>query len=263
MTGSIFVSNNAASTNSTRQLDGTARLTSFANSLAAKLVREFADSEDDEKQAVITKAFTDTASLDLMVDAANESITEDCGWMSELDDELLDKMLKSQQSKRSRCKSKEMTQDNFTSMLSAAIAERAIRLALGKPKGNSSTQRRGARYTDEDIQKLADDQEALKKAIRNIQSKKSIMKSKAGFDETAPEYQELLEDEEKLKAVRIGGGHVDVTKQAVRQLLTDVDINSLKAADAKDLLHKILGVTAPDQTESASDDQTADEADNA
>ena len=244
MAENLFVTSNAAQLNSTHQLAGTAKLTAFASSLATQIVGTYANSENEADRQLVKDSMDDTNKLDIMIADYVDDIAAETDWLAELDDDDLDKMLKSQQSKRSRCKSKEMTAENYTSMLSAAIAEYAIRTAANKPKGAGSTQRRGQRYTDEDIQKLADDQEALKKAIRNIQSKKSIMKSKANFDESSVEYQELLEDEAKLKAVRVGGGHVDVTKQAVNQLLTGVDINKLKADEARGLLASILGLTA-------------------
>ena len=249
MTNNIFATATATATATSRQLDGTAKLTSFANNQAASIIREYANDESLAENLV--SAMTDTNALESLVDTVDEVVTEETAWLKELDNEQLDKMLKSQQSKRSRCKSKEMTQDNFTAMLSAAIAERGIRIAMGKPKGATSTQRRGKRYTDEDVQMLANDQEALRKAIRNIQSKKSIMKSKAGFDETSEEYQALLEDEQKLKAVRIGEGHVDATKQALKSLFGDVVLNDMKAADYKALFGSILELTGDGQQNSA------------
>lgn len=244
MANNLFVTNIAATSTSTRQLSGTARLTNTANALAAQIVNRFANSEDEADTQLVAQSMDDADKLNEMIEAFDADLTEDIEWLKGLDDDDLDKMLKSQQSKRSRCKSKEMTVDNYTSMMSAAVAEYMIREAAGKPKGASTAHGRGEAYTDEAIQKLAEDQEALKKAIRNIQSKKSIMKSKAGFDESSEEYQQLLDDEARLKAVRVGGGHVDATKQAIGQLLTGVDIKHLKADEAKDMLAQILGLTS-------------------
>lgn len=231
---------NAAASNA-RQLSGTARLTSFADRISRELINKLAadESSDDDKQLIIN-AQTSAEALDQLVDLANDQIDGEYGWLADIESDDLEKMLKSQQSKRSRARSKDMTVDNFSSMLSAAIAEKCIRMALGKPKGASGARHAGKRYTDEEIQALANDQVALRKAIRSIQSKKSIMKSKANWDESAPAYQELLEDEKKLLAVRIGAGHADLVKTAVKELLTDVDTDKLKAGDARGLLDKIL-----------------------
>ena len=75
------------------------------------------------------------------------------------------------------------------------------------------------------------------------------MKSKAGFDETSEAWLQLLEVEDQLKShrtatVKTKTVKVDETKTAVAQLLTGVDLDKMKAADAKDLLSKILGLTA-------------------
>jgi hypothetical protein len=92
-------------------------------------------------------------------------------------------MLKSQQSKRSRAKSKAMTLDNYTTLLTAAIAEDIIREIYNKPKSAGGFHRAAGTvdYTIDQLQALHDDQEALRKEIRNVQSKKSIMKSKNPF----------------------------------------------------------------------------------
>ena len=96
----------------------------------------------------------------------------------------------------------------------------------------------------EQLEELKEDQDRLKKEIRNVQSKKSIMKSKADFSEEDPRWQALLVAEEQLKSIRISTGRtqvvkVDETKDALTETLADVDIEHLKAADSKELLAKI------------------------
>lgn len=248
-------SSNTSSENS-RSLAGTARLTSIANNLAGEFMAKL--SELDENSVVA--AMHDNNLLDELI---RSTITidvtdEDREFFAELDDKTADGMLKSQQSKRSRCKSKDMTQDNFRSMVSAAIAELIIRDVYGKTKNVAvgSGRRADVGYTDDELEQLANDQEALKRAIRNVQSKKSIMKSKAGFDETSEGWLQLLEVEAQLKERRVATTRtktvkVDETKAAVAQLLTDVDIDKMKAADAKELLSKILGLTAGNADESS------------
>lgn len=248
-------SSNTNSENS-RSLAGTARLTSVANNLAGEFMAKL--SELDENSVVA--AMHDNNLLDELI---RSTITidvtdEDREFFAELDDKTADGMLKSQQSKRSRCKSKDMTQDNFRSMVSAAIAELIIRDVYGKTKNAAvgGGRRADVGYTDDELEQLANDQEALKRAIRNVQSKKSIMKSKAGFDETSEGWLQLLEVEAQLKERRVATTRtktvkVDETKAAVAQLLTDVDIDKMKAADAKELLSKILGLTAGNADESS------------
>lgn len=250
-------SNNTNSENS-RSLAGTARLTSVANNLAG----EFMDKLSELDENSVVAAMHDNNLLDELI---RSTITidvtdEDREFFTELDDKTADGMLKSQQSKRSRCKSKDMTQDNFRNMVSAAIAELIIRDVYGKTKNATvgGGRRADVGYTDDELEQLANDQEALKRAIRNVQSKKSIMKSKAGFDETSEGWLQLLEVEAQLKSRRVQTTQtktvkVDETRAAVAELLAGADIDKMKAADAKSLLSKILGLTI--------DDASADEAD--
>ena len=99
-------------------------------------------------------------------------------------------------------------------------------------------------FTDEQLEKLKEDQERLKKEIRNVQSKKSIMKSKADFSEEDPRWQALLVAEEQLKSIRVSTGRtqvvkVDETKDALAEKLADIDIEHLKAGESKELLAQI------------------------
>ena len=248
MTNNIFATNNnTTATANGRNLAGTARLNSIANNFAAEFMAKLTELDDND----IVAAMHDNNKLDDLIRGTIQiEITDaDHDAFAQLDDKTADGMLKSQQSKRSRCKSKDMTQDNFRSMVSAAIAEMIIRDVYGKTKNASVVggRRADVGYTDEELEQLANDQEALKRAIRNIQSKKSIMKSKAGFDETSEAWQQLLEVEDQLKSHRVATVKtktvkVDETKAAVAQLLVGVDPSNMKAADAKDLLGKILGL---------------------
>lgn len=100
-------------------------------------------------------------------------------------------------------------------------------------------------YTAEELEVFKNDQEALKREIRNVQSKKSIMKSKADFSEEDERWIQLLGAEDMLKGMRVGGGTVktvvvDKTGEQLKAELGDKDIDSLKAADAKALLKKLL-----------------------
>ena len=155
-------------------------------------------------------------------------------------------MLKSQQSKRSRSKNKVMTLDNYRNLMSGAVSELLIRQAMGKAKSSMGYRRASGsvEYTAEELEIFKNDQEALKREIRNVQSKKSIMKSKADFTEEDERWGQLLAAEETLKGMRVGGGIktvvVDKTGEQLKAELGDKDIDSLKAADAKALLKKLL-----------------------
>ena len=104
------------------------------------------------------------------------------------------------------------------------------------------------RYSDEELEIFANDPEALKRAIRNVQSKKSIYKSKADFDPESERWQELLEVEAQLKALR-GGQTIEAERaiektQSLEEMLATVDPKDLKATEAKDMLESIKQMLA-------------------
>lgn len=249
----LFAAENNSTTVGTRGLSGTAQLTSIASNIAANILQTMnADIEiyvDD-----IKKSQVDNSAMDNLIEKVNPLADVDVDFLKELDEETIDGMLKSQQSKRSRCKSKAMTMDNYRALMTGAIAENLIRLATGKEKHAGGPRRMAGSvdYTIEQLQELSEDQERLKKEIRNVQSKKSIMKSKADFDESDERYQALLKAEQQLKDMRVSGAsivEVDTTKNALTDALAGVDIQNLKAAEAKELLERMAGLAHQDTTE--------------
>lgn len=235
---------------STRSLTGTAKLTQLASAYADEFIRVAGTDEIDDE--ALQAALKNNNELDALI---REALTidvsvEDTEFFLELGDNAGEKMLKSQQSKRSRCKSKAMTADNFRNLLTAAIAECILRDVFGMEKnaGAGAARRASLDYTEEELDALAADQVALKKAIRNIQSKKSIMKSKAGFDPDSEQWQQLLEVEAQLKSrrektARTRTVKVDETKTALTTLLTDVDTSKLTKAQLAELIASIQGLT--------------------
>jgi hypothetical protein len=174
-------------------------------------------------------------------------------FLKTVSEDELEKMVRSQQSKRSRSKSKAMTQDNYITMMIGAVAENLLRLALGKPKSAGGGAVMGEiGFSAEDLEKLADFPEDLKKAIRNVQSKKSIMKAKANFDVQSPRWQQLLRAEQQLKEVRdrTNGLVNEQAEQALKvkeqaeEMLADVNVDELDANDAKALLEAMKEMLA-------------------
>lgn len=240
----------AAKKASTRSLTGTAKLTQLASAYADEFIRIAGTDEIDDE--VLQAALKNNNELDALIREALaiDISDEDTEFFLELGDNAGEKMLKSQQSKRSRCKGKAMTADNFRNLLTAAIAECILRDVFGfeKNAGVGAARRASFDYTDEELDVLAADQVALKKAIRNIQSKKSIMKSKAGFDPSSEQWRQLLEVEKLLKSrrektVRTHTVKVDETKMALAALLTDVDTSKLTKAQLSELIASIQGLT--------------------
>ena len=144
-----------------------------------------------------------------------------------------------------------MTLDNYKSMMTGAAAELLLRLATGKAKSATGIRRRAGsvEFTTEELETLKEDQEAVKRELRNVQSKKSIMKTKADFNEESERWQQLLVAEEQLKSIRISSSavktiRVDETKDALLAELGDTALEDLKPAEAKKLLQKVLAAAA-------------------
>lgn len=241
-------SNETVSTSS-RSLSGTAQLTTLAGSITADIIKIMnADVETFAED--IKKSQVDNNAMDTLIDKVNPLDEVDVDFLKDLDEATIDGMLKSQQSKRSRCKSKTMTIDNYRALMTGAVAENLIRLATGKDKQSVGNRRAAGaiEYTIEQLQQLEADQDKLRKEIRNVQSKKSIMKSKADFNEEDERWIQLLKVEQQLKDMRLGTVteiiEVDRTKEALSDLLNGQDLHSLKATDSKELLARIAELVA-------------------
>lgn len=244
----IFGNENQEMNANPRILGGTAELTRVSKSIALNIVRSMEQQIETYKPR-ISESATDARKMDALLDEFRPwvDIEEDSPLRS-FDDDTVESMLKSQQSKRSRCKSKQMTLDNYIALMTATIAETLLREIYDKPK-SAAFGHRAARtldYTPAQLEEYEADQEKLRKEIRNIQSKKSIMKSKADFDESSEAWQALLKAEQMLKDLRVGGSttvvEVDHTKNALAEKLEGVDLEHLKASDSKELLKEIMGM---------------------
>lgn len=238
---------------SARQLSGTAELVRIADNIATNIIRSMEEQIDIYRDRIGESA-KDAKAMNTLLDEFRPwgEIDED-SVLRNLDEKTVEGMLKSQQSKRSRCRGKAMTLDNYRSLISATIAEHILRELYDKPK-NAGVHGRAARivdYTPAQLEAYEEDQEALRREIRNIQSKKSIMKSKADFDESSEAWIALLRAEVMLKDLRHGGTgavvEVDHTKEKLQEMLNGVDTENLKAADSKDLLNAIKSMLSNEQ----------------
>ena len=247
----LFVAENNAQAVSNRGLSGTAQLTNIASNHATLIIRTMNDNIEEYVED-IKRSQLDNNAMDALIEKVSpiSNLENEASFLQDLSEEVLDGMLKSQQSKRSRCKSKAMTMDNYKALMTGAIAENLIRMATGKEKhaGGPRRQAGSVDYTIEQLQQLGEDQERLRKEIRNVQSKKSIMRSKADFNENDERYQALLKAEQQLKDMRIGTTpevvEVDHTKDALSELLAGHDLEHLKAADSKALLEQVAALIA-------------------
>lgn len=228
-----------ATTNS-RSLEGTAQLNSVASNIVDTILRHI-NEHADELAELVANSQRSHDEMDKLINKCYDLSAVNIDFLTALSEQVLEGMLKSQQSKRSRAKGKIMTLDNYRNMMMGAVAENLIRRALGKEKTAGARRVGVIEYTDEQLEELRNNQDKLRKEIRNIQSKKSIMKSKEGFSEDDEQWKKLLEAEEKLKALRVSTREtVDTTKRKLAELLDGVDLNTLKVADAKKLLQQAL-----------------------
>ena len=250
----LFGINSTNVTAGTRGLPGTAELTAIATNAAHRIVKAMEEDIDAYRDR-IQKSTADSRELERIISEFKPfADIEDDNILRSLEDVTVENILKSQQSKRSRAKSKAMTLDNYVVLLSAAIAEDILRELYNKPKTASG--RRIAStvdYTGAQLEAFAEDQEALRREIRNIQSKKSIMKSKADFNESDERWLALLKAEQQLKDLRVGGHtahvvEVDRTKDALAEMLAGADLGDMKAADARKMLEDISKLVQSQET---------------
>lgn len=237
--------NNHEATESNHGLRGTTALTSIASATATRIIKEM-EANIDEYRDQITASAEDNSKMDQLLENFKPWCSDDeLSNIDYFDEDTVESMLKSQQSKRSRSKSKAMTIDNYRTLMTASIAENLLREIYNKPKSAGGARRTAGMvdFTPAQLEELAADQNRLKKEIRNIQSKKSIMKSKADFDPNSEAWQQLLKVEVMLKDLRVGSNvtimEVDTTKEALIEMFEGVDLEHIKAADAKDLLSNI------------------------
>ena len=253
----LFVPNN---NNTVRESKTAIAYTAQLTQASAEIAKEFFDSAvvnaDEQLAARIQTAMTNNDELDAMITEYTNIETTDVEWLKEATADEIDRMLKSQQSKRSRSKKQAMTQDNFMKLVTGAAAELLLRRVSGKAKNQTTVVKLdGCTLTEEMTERFKNDQESLKKAIRNVQSKKTGLKKKGMED--SPEWIELLEFEAALKSLRVGGNRTSTIIKEVAVIPEEVankaalvddaaaimaeveSIDKLKAGDAKDLLKKI------------------------
>lgn len=201
----LFDSIDVEATESKRGIPGAQLVKQQAMGMATEIMGKI-PAGDDAFLTAIKESQTSTAAMDELVKSqCGDKLNIDT--VANFDHEEAQKLLKSFQSNRSRRKNMVMTQANYVELLTAAISEWIIRTSCDMKK--SSTPFGGARraaleINEETVAKLAEDQDALGKAIRNIQSKKSTFKAKhADVDYSEdPTWVELLHQEAMLKAAR-------------------------------------------------------------
>lgn len=240
------------------QLSQTATLTSIATTIATDVMNVIGTEVEKYNSKIAASKESHDAMDALIAEAYPSFDAVDVTFLSAESKETLEKMLRSQQSKRSRAKSKVMTMDNYKAMMIGAVAEMLVRKASGATKTGGGTVGTDIKlYTEEELQELAADQDKLKKLIRNVQSRKSIMKSKADYDETSDKWITLLAIEEQLKSIRLDSNGTVVVKavdpqlqkdaedkKKIEEMVADLDPSKMKANDAKSMIEAIKEMLA-------------------
>ena len=237
---------NTKETKGKRALSGTAEMTANAEVVVNNIFEELSNCYDDYAET-FEQSKTDANAMDTLINQFTDDFRDvDVSFLEKYDDEELKAMLKSQQSKRSRSKSKEMTIDNYNAMMNAAVCELMIRKYTGNAK--TRTAGRGSSiYTDEYLNSLADDQHELRRELRNVQSKMCIFRKKHPEDHSEfDEYQELMRVENKLKEMRVPiEGHRVKMSEVTAAL--DVDANALSLEEAQQLIAALQNITGGDK----------------
>ena len=135
---------NIETTTNARTLSGTVALTQVASAGASSAIRRMEADIENYRDRIALSA-TDSAELDKLIDELKPLVDiESDDPLRFLDEDTVESMLKSQQSKRSRAKGKAMTLDNYKTLMTAAIAEDILRELYNKPKQAGGAKRRGA-----------------------------------------------------------------------------------------------------------------------
>jgi hypothetical protein len=151
--------------------------------------------------------------------------------------------------------------DNYLSILTQAVGEMLIRTALEKPKGTSfgaGRARDTITYTEDELLAYSENQEVLRREIRNVASKKSVYKRKIGdkfteeFAATDPIWLELMKADEQLKNVRVAIPRAPLTtfREKISSIIGETNLETVKGAEAKRLLNEIaksMGIVESDE----------------
>lgn len=229
-----------------RALSGTAEMTANAEVVVNNILEALSNDYDSHAET-FEQSKVDAYAMDMLISEFTNNFEDvEVGFLDKYDEDELKAMLKSQQSKRSRAKSKDMTMDNYKAMMNAAVCELMIRTFTGKAKTRVAG--RGSNmYTLEFLNSMAEDQHELRRELRNVQSKMCIFRKKHPEDYSEhDEYKELEKVENTLKDMRTPIESNRVKMSDVTAAL-DVDVNELELEDAKQLIAELQKLTGGDK----------------
>lgn len=224
-----FGDTQSTDTTESRKLDFTPVLISTSNVMATELMQ--AVSKKPELHVLANKAIDGGEPQDLidLIDAVydKDTIHAKASILDGADENQLSRLLESRRSDRSKSKSKgpRTSVQVCRTYISAMIAELIIRDYWGKPYTGQ------AGSTEIDFDTLANDQEALSRKVKSLQSKKSRLKKLAEYDPAAKsELKEVEAEIERLNELRPTVR--TTTKVIVKDMKVDELREMLKGIDA-------------------------------
>jgi len=202
-----------------RQIELTPELNRVAHQRAIELVKIVSAKDRPELHSKAQKMtegnVTDCMNLINEV-FDDETMKQDAYFLNVAGNDILDRLLESRRSDRSKTKAKGLTKNMsiLLNYIAATYAEMMIRLVSGKSYKAPS---------DNEILVDEQDKDAITRKIKSLQSKKSRLSKIAQYDATARiELDQVNADIERLNALR-GTAHV-----TTKQIIQDTDIDTLR-----------------------------------
>lgn len=206
-----------ATSNTSHKLSLTPELIATANSRAAEIMVTV--SKNPEMHALANAVLDDGKPADLIELIgkvfSDEQIKTDAAFLVGADDDILDRLLESRRSDRSKAKTKGPRTNSSVcqTYMASMYAELMIRTVTGKPYSGSSSE------LD------ATDLEAISRKVKSLQSKKSRLNKLAEYDtDAATELKEITAEIARLNAMR------PTTRASSKVVIKDVNIDQLRTA---------------------------------
>lgn len=233
-------SGNQQVTSETRKLDFTPILITTSNQRAQDLmvsVGKKPELFDLANRAIDNGDAQDLIDL-IIANYGEDQVKTDAAILDGCDDTQLGKLLESRRSDRSKAKKKNPRSNVQVckTYISSMYAEMLIRSYWNKPYSGQS----GA--TEINIEALKDDQDALSRKVKSLQSKKSRLSKVAQYDKAAAaELQEVVDEIARLNALR-----PTVRTTPTKTIIKDLDVDKLR-----EVLKGVDPATLPETERSA------------
>lgn len=216
-TNNPFQFTTETTSNASHKLDLTPELISVANSRAAEIMTTVSKNPDLHNLANNVLDNGHPADLIELIGKvfSDEQIKADAAFLVGTADDILDRLLESRRSDRSKAKTKGL-RTNVTvcrTYMASMYAELMIRTVTGKPYSGTTTE------LD------ATDLDAISRKVKSLQSKKSRLNKLAEYDaDAAAELQEITAEIARLNAMR------PTSRASSKVVIKDVNIDQLRTA---------------------------------